>query len=216
MHLQDKDFTTWAPIDKYLDLVEAMWSTQAMKERHFDSWITDLRNMHIEQVHIHMVTIIAVFFLFSPFNSHRIINGLVVNICNIGGAANRRIRSGRKESKGRECSCSCCCHCYRGSVSSICRVKRRSRRNSGSRIRAGREGHSILLSTRSNATGPLAFLPILSIAAVRAICAVYAARPPICVCRWYLTTSHAGCGGRTAWDSVAYRRWVHRHWCRGG
>lgn len=33
-----------------LDLLECMWAAQALKERHFDSWITDLRTMHIDKV----------------------------------------------------------------------------------------------------------------------------------------------------------------------
>lgn len=47
---EPRNFSSWTPVDKYLDLLEAMWSAQALKERHFDSWITDMRNMHIEQV----------------------------------------------------------------------------------------------------------------------------------------------------------------------
>ena len=50
MHKETLSFETWTTADKYLDLVEAMWAAQALKERHFDSWIMDMRNMHIEQV----------------------------------------------------------------------------------------------------------------------------------------------------------------------
>eukprot|EP01032_Pedospumella_encystans_P011342 gene11342-13191_t len=49
MHKETLSFETWTTADKYLDLVEAMWAAQALKERHFDSWIMDMRNMHIEQ-----------------------------------------------------------------------------------------------------------------------------------------------------------------------
>jgi hypothetical protein len=47
---ETQDFSSWSEADKYLDFLEAMWVTQALKERHFDSWITDLKNKHIEQV----------------------------------------------------------------------------------------------------------------------------------------------------------------------
>ncbi len=50
MYTETLSFDTWTLADKYLDLVEAMWAAQALKERHFDSWIMDMRNMHIEQV----------------------------------------------------------------------------------------------------------------------------------------------------------------------
>ena len=45
-----RDFSSWGRADNYLDLLEAMWSAQALKERHFDSWTSDLRNAHIEKV----------------------------------------------------------------------------------------------------------------------------------------------------------------------
>jgi hypothetical protein len=50
MHAEERDYASWTPADRYLDLLEGMWLAQALKERHFDSWISDLRNMHIEQV----------------------------------------------------------------------------------------------------------------------------------------------------------------------
>lgn len=50
MHHEPPQFTNWSTADKYLDLIEGMWAAQAFKERHFDSWITDMRNLHREQV----------------------------------------------------------------------------------------------------------------------------------------------------------------------
>ena len=50
MHQKPAQYGTWTTADRYLDLIESMWAAQALKERHFDSWITDMRNMHIEQV----------------------------------------------------------------------------------------------------------------------------------------------------------------------
>ena len=50
MHTEPIDYAAWTPVDRLLDLLEGMWAAQALKERHFDSWITDLRTMHIEQV----------------------------------------------------------------------------------------------------------------------------------------------------------------------
>lgn len=38
-------------VDEYLDLVEGLWTTQALKERHFDSWFTDLKKLHEKEVH---------------------------------------------------------------------------------------------------------------------------------------------------------------------
>ena len=37
-------------VDEYLDLVEGLWTTQALKERHFDSWFTDLKKLHEKEV----------------------------------------------------------------------------------------------------------------------------------------------------------------------
>ena len=34
------------PADRYLDLVEAMWTAQSLKERHFDYWFTEMRKLH--------------------------------------------------------------------------------------------------------------------------------------------------------------------------
>jgi hypothetical protein len=50
MHAEPRDYASWTTADRYLDVLEGMWLAQALKERHFDSWISDLRNMHIEQV----------------------------------------------------------------------------------------------------------------------------------------------------------------------
>ena len=36
--------------DAYLDLVEGLWTAQALKERHFDSWFTDLKKIHEKEV----------------------------------------------------------------------------------------------------------------------------------------------------------------------
>ena len=36
--------------DAYLDLVEGLWTAQALKERHFDSWFTDLKRIHEKEV----------------------------------------------------------------------------------------------------------------------------------------------------------------------
>jgi hypothetical protein len=38
------------PADVYLDLIEGLWSAQALKERHFDSWFTDLKRLHEKEV----------------------------------------------------------------------------------------------------------------------------------------------------------------------
>jgi hypothetical protein len=40
------------PADAYLDLVEGLWTAQALKERHFDSWFTDLKRLHEKEVGI--------------------------------------------------------------------------------------------------------------------------------------------------------------------
>ena len=37
-------------VDICLDLLEAMWSIQALKERHFDSWMSDLNIIQIKEV----------------------------------------------------------------------------------------------------------------------------------------------------------------------
>lgn len=50
MHHEPPQYGSWSTADKHLDLVEGMWAAQAFKERHFDSWITDMRNLHREQV----------------------------------------------------------------------------------------------------------------------------------------------------------------------
>jgi hypothetical protein len=34
----------------YLDVLEELWSIQALKERHFDAWITELRSLHSKEV----------------------------------------------------------------------------------------------------------------------------------------------------------------------
>ena len=39
-------------VDVYLDLVEGLWTAQALKERHFDSWFTDLKKLHEKEVSI--------------------------------------------------------------------------------------------------------------------------------------------------------------------
>lgn len=39
-------------VDIYLDLVEGLWTAQALKERHFDSWFTDLKKLHDKEVEI--------------------------------------------------------------------------------------------------------------------------------------------------------------------
>ena len=49
-HLEDRQIEHISAADKYMDLLEVMWSTQAMKERHFDSWFSDLQLMHIRDV----------------------------------------------------------------------------------------------------------------------------------------------------------------------
>ena len=36
--------------DTYLDIVEGLWTAQALKERHFDSWFTDLKKLHEKEV----------------------------------------------------------------------------------------------------------------------------------------------------------------------
>jgi hypothetical protein len=38
------------PADAYLNLVEGLWTAQALKERHFDSWFTDLKKLHEKEV----------------------------------------------------------------------------------------------------------------------------------------------------------------------
>lgn len=50
MRQEHIDYTSWTQIDQYFDLLESMWITQAMKERHFDSWISDLKKLHITNV----------------------------------------------------------------------------------------------------------------------------------------------------------------------
>lgn len=49
-HLEDRQMESISVADKYMDLLEVLWSTQAMKERHFDSWFSDLQMMHIRDV----------------------------------------------------------------------------------------------------------------------------------------------------------------------
>lgn len=36
--------------ERYLDLLEALWNAQGFKERHFDSWVRDLKQMQKEEV----------------------------------------------------------------------------------------------------------------------------------------------------------------------
>jgi hypothetical protein len=33
-----------------LDLVESLWTVQALQERHFDSWFSDLKILHSKEV----------------------------------------------------------------------------------------------------------------------------------------------------------------------
>ncbi len=45
-------------VDVCLDLLESMWATQALKERHFDSWMAELHQMHSKEViYIHTRTV---------------------------------------------------------------------------------------------------------------------------------------------------------------
>lgn len=37
-------------LNKYLDLFEGLWNIQALKERHFDYWFTELRRIHATEV----------------------------------------------------------------------------------------------------------------------------------------------------------------------
>eukprot|EP00600_Ochromonadales_sp_CCMP1393_P006214 CAMPEP_0174959844 /NCGR_PEP_ID=MMETSP0004_2-20121128/3394_1 /TAXON_ID=420556 /ORGANISM="Ochromonas sp., Strain CCMP1393" /LENGTH=716 /DNA_ID=CAMNT_0016208191 /DNA_START=160 /DNA_END=2311 /DNA_ORIENTATION=+ len=43
------DYSTWTSADKILDLLESLYSMQAIKERHFDSWMADIRKLHKTQ-----------------------------------------------------------------------------------------------------------------------------------------------------------------------
>lgn len=43
------DSLTVSKVKRVADLLEALWSAQAMKERHFDAWIVDLRTYHENQ-----------------------------------------------------------------------------------------------------------------------------------------------------------------------
>mmetsp|Transcript_20400 Transcript_20400/g.34152 ORF Transcript_20400/g.34152 Transcript_20400/m.34152 type:complete len:717 (-) Transcript_20400:3421-5571(-) len=43
------DYSTWTSADKILDLLESLYSMQALKERHFDSWMADIRKLHKTQ-----------------------------------------------------------------------------------------------------------------------------------------------------------------------
>ena len=37
-------------VDACLDLLESLWAAQALKERHFDSWMADLQRVHAREV----------------------------------------------------------------------------------------------------------------------------------------------------------------------
>ena len=52
-------------VSRVLDLLEGMWSVQALKERHFDSWFTALISSHNEKVEIHYsIYIIVVYMIY--------------------------------------------------------------------------------------------------------------------------------------------------------
>ncbi len=36
-------------IEYILDILEALWYSQALKERHFDAWCIELRNLHLRE-----------------------------------------------------------------------------------------------------------------------------------------------------------------------
>lgn len=46
-----------ATVDAYLDLLESMWATQALKERHFDSWMAELHQMHSKEVRLSFIIV---------------------------------------------------------------------------------------------------------------------------------------------------------------
>lgn len=40
---------TGSKLNQYLDLLESLWTTQALKERHFNAWYNQLKDLHIEE-----------------------------------------------------------------------------------------------------------------------------------------------------------------------
>lgn len=80
-----------------LDLLEAMWYQQALRERHFDAWITLLSQAHRREVVIVFVLSSSATFVCSfahfVFHSYVGIRGFLDSVCNI-----RSRKSSRKVS----------------------------------------------------------------------------------------------------------------------
>jgi len=49
-NISNVDDSKWIKVDNVLDLLESLWMIQSLKERHFDSWIRDLRVVHMTNV----------------------------------------------------------------------------------------------------------------------------------------------------------------------
>ena len=49
-NVSNVDDSKWIKVDNVLDLLESLWMIQSLKERHFDSWIRDLRVVHMTNV----------------------------------------------------------------------------------------------------------------------------------------------------------------------
>lgn len=47
-----------ALVDASLDLLEALWATQALKERHFDAWMAELHQLHSKEVYYYFYFVI--------------------------------------------------------------------------------------------------------------------------------------------------------------
>lgn len=37
-------------LERVLDLLEALWMSQALKERHFETWFREIRKVHMKEV----------------------------------------------------------------------------------------------------------------------------------------------------------------------
>ena len=63
------------PADRYLDLIEALWTAQALKERHFDYWFTETKKIYDAEV-------ITTIFCFLPFIFFRFLSLLLHSLLN--------------------------------------------------------------------------------------------------------------------------------------
>ena len=46
----ERPFTGGEKLERFLDMLESLWTIQALKERHFDSWFRDLATLQMKEV----------------------------------------------------------------------------------------------------------------------------------------------------------------------